>query len=353
MKARVSSSLCSLAVAGLAVSAFTTQTFSQTSARLGVRVTAGQAQLSLSGTLNSSWAIQYSSALPPAWLVLTNLTLLSSPTTVADPNIPLDSVRYYRAVLLQNLSPTNVTVTNMVWMAPGTFIMGSPANEVDRQPDETQHTVTLTQGFFVGKYLVTQGDYLAVVGVNPSFFNGVQNGTDYGTDLSRPVETLYWFSAAAYCASLTQLEQQAGHLPTNWVYRLPTEAEWEYACRAGTTTRFSYGDDPGYVNLPNYAWFSGNSGGVTHEVGLKAPNPAGLYDVHGDVYEWCQDYYAAYPAGPVTDPQGPDSGATRVFRGGSWQYGGPSCRSAGRYEADPTAKFNFLGFRVVVSPQGQ
>jgi len=352
MKARVSTPFSFLALAGLALLAFTPQSRSQTTARLGAGFAGGLPQLSLTGPLGTSWAIQYSAAVAPAplWLPLTNLTLFSSPTVVADPSGLPGSARFYRAMLLQNQMPTNVIVTNMVWMPPGTFIMGSPPDEVDRQPDETQHIVTLTQGFFVGQRLVTQGEYFAVLGNNPSWFNGLRNGTNYGSDLQRPVESLFWYSAAAYCAQLTQLEQQAGRLPTNWVYRLPTEAEWEYACRAGTTTRFSYGDDPGYLNLASYAWFFDNSAAVTHDVGLKLPNPAGLYDVHGDVYEWCQDYYGAYPDGAVTDPQGPASGATRVFRGGSWQYEGPACRSAGRYQAEPAAKFNFLGFRVVVAP---
>ncbi len=353
MNARVSILLIWQALAGLACSLLTPDARAQSSATLSVRLVGGVPQLSLSGPVGTSWTIQSSPALAPAvdWVALTNLTLLTSPTAVTDPDGPAEGTRFYRAMELKGQSPTNVIVTNMVWMPPGTFTMGSPATEVDRQPDETQHLVTLTQGFFVGKYLVTQGDYLAVLGNNPSWFNGLRGSTDYGTDLSRPVEYLYWFSAASYCAQLTQLEQQAGRLPTNWVYRLPTEAEWEYACRAGTTNRFSYGDDPGYVELPNYAWFADNSGGVTQDVGLKLPNPAGLFDVHGDVYEWCLDYYGAYPVGPVTDPQGPAIGTTRVFRGGSWQYGGSACRSAGRYQADPASRFNFVGFRVVVAPQ--
>ncbi len=352
MKARVSTPFSLLALAGLALLAFAPQIPAQTTARLDARLDAGLPELSLTGPLGTSWAIQYSAAVAPTpvWLPLTNLTLFSSPTVVADPNGLPGSARFYRAMLLQNQTPTNVVVTDMVWMPPGLFIMGSPPDEVDRQPDETQHIVILTQGFFVGQHLVTQGEYLAVLSNNPSWFNGLRNGTNYGTDLQRPVESLFWYSAAAYCAQLTQLQQQAGRLPTNWVYRLPAEAEWEYACRAGTTTRFSYGDDPGYLNLPSYAWFFDNSAGVTHDVGLKLPNPAGLYDVHGDVYEWCQDYYGAYPDGVVTNPQGPANGATRVFRGGSWQYEGPACRAAGRYQAEPAAKFNFLGFRVVVAP---
>lgn len=341
------------ATAGIvaALALFPLRSPSQNSARLTVRSSGGAVQLSLSAPSGSSWSIQYASSLvSPSWTPFTNLTLTGGVASFNDDSSLMLTSRFYRAMALQSQPPTNVLVTNMVWMAPATFIMGSPDNELDRQPDETQHSVTLTQGFFIGKYLVTQRDYTAVVSNNPSWFNGVQGGTDYGIDLNRPVESVYWFAAVNYCALLTQREQQAGRLPTNWVCRLPTEAEWEYACRAGTSTRFSYGDDPNYAALPGYAWFSGNSTNLSHEVGLKLPSPAGLYDVHGNVYEWCADYYGPYPTGPVTDPQGPSAGSARVFRGGSWQYGGAACRSAGRYSSDPTSKFSFLGFRVVVAP---
>jgi eukaryotic-like serine/threonine-protein kinase len=172
----------------------------------------------------------------------------------------------------------------MVWIPPGTFLIGSPEDEVDRSENEGPQTqVTLTQGFWMGKHEVTQGEYLAVVGSNPSYFNGVQGETDYGTDLNRPVESVSWDDAVAYCAALTARERAAGRAPMSYAYRLPTEAEWEYACRAGTTTRFSYGDDPGYTHLRDYAWYEGNSERQTHPVGQKLPNPWGLYDMHGNV----------------------------------------------------------------------
>src|SRR5207247_38703 len=138
----------------------------------------------------------------------------------------------------------------------------SPTNEVDRSEEEGPQTaVTISRGFWTGKYLVTQGEYLAVMGSNPSYFN-TNNG--YSQALSRPVETVSWFDATDYCSQLTQRERAAGRIATNSVYRLPAEAEWEYACRAWTSTLFSYGDDPGYTNLTNYAWYDGNSGGTTH-----------------------------------------------------------------------------------------
>ena len=319
--------------------------FPQAPANLGVQVLAGHANLSIAADVGTAWSIQYANGLVSVsnWLPLTNVTLTTSPMTVVDPASAADGTRFYRAVSSQ--VSTNLVTTNMVWIAPGSFMMGSPSTEVDRATDETQHTVTLTQGFYIGKYLVTQAEFLDVMGVNPSFFNG---GV-FGNDLNRPVEQVYWFSAVAYCAQLTQTEQQAGHLPPGWAYRLPTEAEWEYACRAGTTTRFSYGDDPGYAQLVNYAWYGKNSTNSTQAVGHKAPNPWGLYDVHGDIFEWCQDWYGGYPTSPVVDPQGPASGSAKVFRGGAWDQAGQFCRSAGRYSTDPATRFPDVGFRLVLA----
>ena len=196
----------------------------------------------------------------------------------------------------------------------------------------------------MGIYEVTQGEYLSVTGTNPSYFGG---------DWSLPVEQVSWLDATNYCSLLTQREQQAGRLPAGWIYRLPTEAEWEYACRAGPTTRFSWGDDPGYVLLSNYVWGLANSGGILHPVGQKLPNPWGLYDMGGDVWNWCQDWYAAYNGGQVTDPQGPPFGTYHVLRGGSWHSENEIFRSAERMGAyTPNSRDKRIGFRVVLA-QGQ
>ena len=177
----------------------------------------------------------------------------------------------------------------MVFIPAGAFRMGSPTNEADRLDREGPQTdVTISRGFWMGKYQVTQGEYLAVMGINPSYFN-TNNG--YAEDLSRPVEQVTWADATNYCGQLTRQERAAGRIATNSVYRLPTESEWEYACRGWTSTRFSHGDDPGYTNLTNYAWYRDNSGGTTHPVGQKLANPWGLYDMHGNVWEWCQDLF--------------------------------------------------------------
>ena len=230
----------------------------------------------------------------------------------------------------------------MVWIKPGTFTMGSPLDEKDRDLDEDPLTrVILTGGFWMGKYEVTQREYEKVMGNNPSWFRG---------DPSRPVEQVSWDDAVAYCTRLTQTEFVAGRLPLGYHYRLPTEAEFEYACRAGTTTRFSFGDDLDYSQLGDYAWYSANSGATSHPVGQKKPNLFGLYDIYGNVWEWCLDLYQdRYRGDTVTDPAGPATGITRVFRGGGSDIAAKYCRSAFRNNVLPSRRDNFIGFRVVLA----
>ena len=241
--------------------------------------------------------------------------------------------------------PANVIpVLGMAWIQPGTFIMGSPTSDPDSDADERPQTVvTLTKGFWMGVHPVTQAEYQAVIGSNPSFNPGPNN----------PVEEVSWNDATAYCAKLTINERKAGHIPANWVYRLPTEAEREYCARAGArTTRFSYGDDLGYAALGNYAWYFANSTDKTHPVEQKLVNPWGLADMHGNVADWCQDWYGAYPGGSVTDPQGPATGSFRVGRGGGVGTGPKSSRSAQRVNGlrPDTNKAPALGFRSVLAP---
>jgi formylglycine-generating enzyme required for sulfatase activity len=235
---------------------------------------------------------------------------------------------------------------HLTWIPAGTFVMGSPTNEVDRSADEgPQTTVTLTQGFWIGTYAVTQLEYTNLMGANPSYF------TD---SLDEPVEFMPWTDATNYCYTLTQREQAAGRIPANYQYRLPTEAESEYACRAGTTTRFSYGDDPGYSNLTYYAWYTNNSGMTTHPVGQKLPNPWGLYDMHGNVWEWCQDWFATYPGGSVTNPVvNPPTGSNPIVRGGSYYFPGANLRSAQRGAMSPLTGYRYdVGLREVLGRIG-
>ena len=222
----------------------------------------------------------------------------------------------------------------MVLIAPGEFMMGSPDTEKDRWGKEEGpvHRVRITKPFYAGIYDVTQEQYKATMGDNPSKFTGDNN----------PVEMVSWNDATDFCKKATQ---KAG-----LEVRLPTEAEWEYACRAGTTTRFSYGDDTNYDELANYAWYSKNSDNKTHPVGEKLPNPWGLYDMHGNVWQWCQDWYGEkyYAESPNEDPKGPQIGAFRVLRGGSWSFYPLACRSASRLRHAPTTASYHHGFRVVV-----
>jgi len=277
-----------------------------------------------------------------SWSVLGAASNSLGSINFADVTTQLSQRTFYRALLQ---SPPS----NMVFIPAGTFTMGTPVTEVNRQPDEgPQTTVKVSRGFWMGKYEVTQREYLAVIGSNPSGFPG---------DLDRPVEGVSWLDATNYCARLTQQELAAGRIPPGSRYRLPTEAEWEYAARGGTSTRFSYGDDPNFTSLTNYAWYWANSANMTHRVGQKTPNPLGLHDMQGNVWEWCQDWYGPYPGGSVTDPQGPASNSqgVKVIRGGAWDAGEADCRSGRRLTkgVSPFITDFILGFRVVLVTEPQ
>ena len=234
----------------------------------------------------------------------------------------------------------NDIITNSIGMQfkliePGTFLMG----------EEPHHQVTLTEPFRLGIYPVTRAEYERVMKENPSGFKD---------DERRPVEVVSWFNAIEFC---NRLSEQEGLSPYYEVkgeevdilngtgYRLPTEAEWEYACRAGSTGAYCYGDDP--KKLGEYAWFGENSGNETHVVGQKQPNALGLYDMHGNVWEWCWDLYGEYPQSPQKNPVGSSQGSGRVIRGGGWRSVAGRCRSAFRSWRGPGNRSgNDLGFRV-------
>ncbi len=317
----------------------------------GIRVT---------GEVGTTYVIESKTEVEGDFWVTRGWIDLTTPTAIWMDPVPTDSPRkVYRAVKVTK--PVVQTVANMVWIPPGTFTMGSPEGERGREEREGPQTrVTLTKGFWLGKYEVTVGEYLAVTRGLPEWCYDPENPGD----LDRPVGCVSWDDAVAYCQKLTEQEGAAGRLPVGYAYRLPTEAEWEYACRAGTSSRYSFGDALGcndyfgYCALfDSYMWY-GNGG--PGQVGQKLPNPWGLCDVHGNVAEWCHDWLGDYAGGGLVDPQGPAEGSVRVIRGGTnywldWFFwpggGGPwRCRSAARYGIGPGDGQGFLGFRVLLAP---
>ncbi len=216
-----------------------------------------------------------------------------------------------------------------VYISPGTFLMGSPEGEPGRRRNETQHEVKLTTGFYLQTTPVTQGVWEQVMGDNPAHF------MDGGADC--PVECVSWHDVQAFIETLNHMERAPR-------YRLPTEAEWEYACRAGSKSAYCYGDDPAV--LSDYAWFDANARKRTHTVAGRRPNAWGLHDMHGNVWEWCADWHGPYPSEPVIGPTGPRDGVSRVVRGGSWNQGPFRLRCADRSRDAPRSRFRYIGFRL-------
>jgi formylglycine-generating enzyme required for sulfatase activity len=240
-------------------------------------------------------------------------------------------------------------LADMVPIAPGSFQMGSTAWISTFPYEAPVHQVTLTQPFWVGRHEVTQAQYQAVMGVNPSYFQGA----NAPNAPQRPVEQVSWHDARAYCAALTASEQAAGRVPAGYEYRLPTEAEWEYFCRAGTTTEYHTGNGLLFdqANFHNVLANSTYPSGQTAVVGSYAANPWGLHDVHGNVWEWVLDRWSLYPANPVIDPFTSGTGSqSRTFRGGCWHTVWNTTRSAIRSSNNPAHSGNSCGFRVVLAP---
>jgi formylglycine-generating enzyme required for sulfatase activity len=262
---------------------------------------------------------------PPAALPTQTPTLTpsSSPTPAVTP-APTPAVT-------RGNTFTNSIGMEFVSIPAGAFEMGSPSNDADRYDDEGPvHQVTIKKAFYMGSYEVTQAQWRAVMGDNPSYYTG---------DDDLPVETVSWDDVQEFIKKLNAKEGTDK-------YRLPSEAEWEYACRAGTTTRYSFGDSDS--KLGEYAWYYDNSGSKTHPVGQKKPNPWGLYDMHGNIWEWVQDtYHSDYNGAPADGSAWAGSGADRVNRGGSWSSYARYCRSAIRYFDARGRRNRDLGFRLV------
>jgi uncharacterized protein (TIGR02996 family) len=249
------------------------------------------------------------------------------------------------------MKPLVPTLTNSIGMTfalipAGSFLMGSPPDEEERHDDEAQHQTTLSRPYYLGIYPATQTEYQAVIGSNPANFRRQRPGRR-----AYPVEHVSWTDAVAYCEKLTALpeERAAGR-----VYRLPTEAEWEWACRAGTTTAFHFGSSAS----SRQACFDGNApyGGAakgpvprkTRAVGSYPPNAWGLYDMHGNVANWCADWDGEFPAEVLLDPVITTPGTYRCVRGGAWSFLGRYCRAAYRNHSTPSNRTHFCGFRVLL-----
>jgi formylglycine-generating enzyme len=230
---------------------------------------------------------------------------------------------------------TNSIGMKFVWIPAGTFMMGSPKEEKERGKDESQHKVTLTKGFYMGVYTVTQEQWKEIMGNNPSRFKG---------EKKLPVERVSWDDCQEFIKKLRDKDKKP--------YRLPTEAEWEYACRAGTTTPFHFGKtiSTGQANYYGEAVYGDGKEGVYREkttpVGSFPANAWGLHDMHGNVFQWCQDWYGDYPQKDVVDPTGAEKGRFRVLRGSSWFVNPVDCRSAFRDRNEPGGRYVGIGCRL-------
>ncbi|NOY82723.1 MAG: SUMF1/EgtB/PvdO family nonheme iron enzyme [Kiritimatiellaeota bacterium] len=237
-----------------------------------------------------------------------------------------------------------------VQIEPGTFRQGREKGYPEEQP---VHLVHITRGFWMGKNLISQKAYERIMGRNPSYY----------PDPVLPVETVSWYEAREFCLRLTEREMIAGRLPPRHRFRLPSEAQWEYACcttlpigpkrgrerMVRETTDFCFGNAPG--KLDDYAWYVANSGGRPHPVGTLKASPRELYDLHGNVGEWCSDWFAPYGKEELTDPEGPPEGERKVRRGGGWASVAARCRGTGRIGILPGTRCALIGFRVVLSEE--
>jgi formylglycine-generating enzyme required for sulfatase activity len=288
------------------------------------------------------------------WLILKRLSCICATVLLAlgfclvhpakEPDTDLSLLSLFLSGGASSAQAAEETYTNSIGMEfvlipAGEFLMGSDKEKDPNAIDDEmpQHRVSISEPFYLGKFEVTQAQWVSVMENNPSWSKEPE-------DRNNPVDRVSWDDVQVFIA---RLNKQEGHNR----YRLPTEAEWEYAARAGTTSAYSFGDDAD--SLARYAWYMGNSEGKTHPVGQKEPNAWGLYDMHGNVAEWVQDWYGEeyYSNSPSADPKGPSSGSSRVWRGGSWGHGARICRSAVHDDETPDYFDGNIGFRLALSPE--
>ncbi|MDA3797711.1 MAG: SUMF1/EgtB/PvdO family nonheme iron enzyme [Kiritimatiellae bacterium] len=277
------------------------------------------------------------------------ITLTSFVSKRESQNIPLENVKeilYYtpedkQVVISMQKKYAGKALVNsedmqMVYIVPGSFFIESKGEE--NAKDVVKHKLTISKPFMISKYEVTQKQYQDVMSYNPSHFVSDNN----------PVEKVSWNDAVTFCKTLTNRERKSGKLPIGYEYRLPTEAEWEYVASCGDREKYKYS---GSSELDLVGWFKNNSEDSTHPVGLKTPNDWNVYDMSGNVWEWCQDWHNEYPSEDLTDPKGASSGTTRVVRGGSWYNSSWFCGNAYRFWFNPSFKYFNLGFRVCLSEE--
>ncbi len=312
----------------------------------GIQLLPGSYQIEVShpGFETETWKIEIKAKDFSEPVVRLKRKLDNTKPVTGKPDKPVSPVEPVKEEI-QNTEPfTNSIGMKFVYIKLGTFMMGSPKEEPGHQDDETQHEVTLTKGFYMQTTEVTQGQWQAVMGNKPSYFK------DCGDNC--PVEQVYWYEAQEFIKKLNQKEGKN-------LYRLPTEAEWEYAARAGTDTPFAFGKclSTDQANYDGNSYLEGCPKGTYRgkpvSVGSLKANDRGLYDMHGNVWEWCQDWYGGYPANSVTNPEGPGTGSNRVNRGGGWFNNAVGCRSADRNGSSPDSRGSGIGFRLVLSPGQQ
>ncbi len=293
--------------------------------------------LNWKGEVGDQIEVQHKTSLDTmAWSIMGSVTNTNSSGSMAvDIHSTQQSQQFFR---LRKIPPAPVS-DSMVWIAPGTFLMGTSESDTNRTFFELpQFQVTMTNGFFISRCEITQWQYQNIMNNNPCLWRG---------SLDQPVENVSWYDARSFCAKFTEQERRNGRISNGFYYRLPTEVEWEYAARAGTTTLYGFGDDP--TLLEQYGWYAGNADAPV-PVGLLSTNNWGLFDMHGNVHEWCWDWITQAPTTSVTNYMGTTNGAYHGLRGGSWKSPALECRASWRKGYGPSFRDMNVGFRIVLVP---